>query len=89
LDVEFLIPAIDKTLSVVHLGQSIARWPSLLRSRVVCLLIGYKRSPLLLIKWLLHMELWQASNEVGSTSLGLIQSGLTKSAGDSAVDDLS
>jgi len=51
---------VGKTLFVSQLGRNIARWASQQRSRVVCVLVCYEHSPLLLLQRLLHMESWVA-----------------------------
>jgi len=80
---------VGKTLFVSQLGRNIARWAARLRNRVVCLLICYEHSPLLLMQRLLCMESWQAGDEAGGVSLALIRESLAKLAEDSALEDLS
>jgi hypothetical protein len=47
---------VGKTLFVCQLGRNIACWAARGRNRVICLLICYDHSPLLLLQRLLCME---------------------------------
>jgi replicative DNA helicase len=51
---------VGKTLFVSQLGRNIARWAARMRNRVVCVVICYEHSPLLLFQRLLCMESWLA-----------------------------
>lgn len=80
---------VGKTLFVSQLGRNIARWAARLRNRVVCLLICYEHSQLLLMQRLLCMESWQAGDQAGGVSLALIRETLATLAEEGALEDLS
>jgi hypothetical protein len=80
---------VGKTLFVSQLGRNIARWAARLRNKVVCLLICYEHSQLLLMQRLLCMESWQAGDQAGGVSLALIRETLARLAEDGALEDLS
>ncbi|MFQ5922329.1 MAG: DnaB-like helicase C-terminal domain-containing protein [Anaerolineales bacterium] len=80
---------VGKTLFVSQLGRNIARWAARPRNQVVCLLICYEHSQLLLMQRLLCMESWQAGDREGGVSLALIREALAKLAEDGALEDLS
>ena len=80
---------VGKTLFVSQLGRNIARWAARLRNKVVCLLICYEHSQLLLMQRLLCMESWQAGDQAGGVSLALIRETLARLAEAGALEDLS
>ncbi len=80
---------VGKTLFVSQIGRNIARWAARLRNKVVCLLICYEHSQLLLMQRLLCMESWQAGDPAGGVSLALIRETLGELAEASALEDLS
>lgn len=80
---------VGKTLFVSQIGRNIARWAACSRNKVVCLLICYEHSQLLLMQRLLCMESWQAGDPAGGVSLALIRETLGELAEASALEDLS
>jgi len=80
---------IGKTLFVSQLGRNIALWAAQARNRVVCLLICYEHSPILLQQRLLCMESWLAGGDEGGVSLSDIRGALAGLAEAGALEDLS
>ena len=64
---------VGKTLFVCQLGRNIARWAAQCRNRVVCVLICYEHSPILLLQRLLCLESWLAGGSEGGVSLAAIR----------------
>jgi replicative DNA helicase len=80
---------VGKTLFVSQLGRNIARWAARLRNKVVCLLICYEHSQLMLMQRLLCMESWQTGDPAGGVNLALIRETLGRLAEDGRLEDLS
>jgi replicative DNA helicase len=80
---------VGKTLFVSQIGRNVARWAARLRNKVVCLLICYEHSQLLLMQRLLCMESWQAGDGRKGVSLALIRETLGRLAETDALEDLS
>jgi replicative DNA helicase len=80
---------VGKTLFVCQLGRNIARWAARMRNRVVCLLICYEHSPLLLIQRLLCMESWLAGGSEGGVGLAQIHEALAGLAEKGSLEDVS
>ena len=80
---------VGKTLFVSQLGRNIARWAARMRNRVVCVLICYEHSPLLLLQRLLCMESWLAGGSEGGLSLAQIRDALADLAEKGSLEDVS
>lgn len=79
---------VGKTLFVGQLARNVACWAAGERNRVVCLLICYEHSPILLQQRILCLESWLAGNGEG-VSLGEIQAALAGLAEAGMLEDLS
>ena len=79
---------VGKTLFVCQLGRNIARWAAQCRNRVVCVLICYEHSPILLQR-LLCLESWLAGGSEGGVSLAAIREALADLAEKSVLEDVS
>lgn len=80
---------VGKTLFVCQLGRNIARWAARMRNKIVCLLVCYEHSQLLLMQRLLCMESWQAGDQAGGVTLALIRETLGNLAEAGELEDLS
>jgi hypothetical protein len=80
---------VGKTLFVSHLGRNVARWVARSRNQVVCLMICYEQSPLLLLQRLLCRESWLASAREGGASLAQIREVLADLAEKGSLEDVS
>lgn len=80
---------VGKTLFVCRLGRNIARWAARERNRVVCLLICYEHSPILLLQRLPCMEAFLAGGSEGGVGLAQIREALAKLAEEKALEDFS
>jgi len=80
---------VGKTLFVCQLGRNIARWAAQCRNRVVCVLICYEHSPILLLQRLLCLESWLAGGSEGGVSLAAIREALADLAEKGVLEDVS
>ena len=81
---------VGKTLFVSQIARNIARWASAERNHVVCLLVCYEHSPLLLQQRLLCMEARLASEgHEKLVSLDQIREAMVSLAENDTLDDLS
>ncbi len=81
---------VGKTLFVSQIARNIARWAAMERNNVVCLVVCYEHSPILLQQRLLCMESWLASTD-GEKRVGLedIRGAMVSLASENMLDDLS
>jgi len=80
---------VRKTLFVSQLGRNIARWAARVRNKVVCVLICYEHSSILLLERLLCVELWLAGGSEGGVCLAEIRDMLADLADKGALEDVS
>ena len=81
---------VGKTLFVSQIARNIAQWAANERNHVVCLMVCYEHSPILLQQRLLCLESWLASGDSGeAVSLDEIRGAMVSLSGDQALRDLS
>jgi replicative DNA helicase len=80
---------VGKTLFVSQLARNIARWAASMRNSVVCVLVCYEHSPVLLLQRLLCMESWLAATPEGGVTLAEIRGALADLAEIGALEDVS
>jgi replicative DNA helicase len=80
---------VGKTLFVSQLARNIARWAAQMRNRVVCVLICYEHSPVLLLQRLLCMESWLAAAPEGGVTLAEVREALADLAESGRLEDVS
>ncbi|MCL4466911.1 MAG: DnaB helicase C-terminal domain-containing protein [Chloroflexi bacterium] len=80
---------VGKTLFVSQMARNIARWAALMRNRVVCVLICYEHSPVVLHQRLLCMESWLAGAPEGGVTLAEVREALADLAEGGKLEDVS
>jgi hypothetical protein len=80
---------VGKTLFVSQLARNIARWAANTRNSVVCVLICYEHSPVLLLQRLLCMESWLAGAPQAGITLAQIREALADLAETGRLEDVS
>jgi hypothetical protein len=80
---------VGKTLFVSQLARNIARWAANMRNSVVCVLICYEHSPVLLLQRLLCMESWLAGAPEAGITLAEICEALADLAEGGRLEDVS
>jgi RecA/RadA recombinase len=80
---------VGKTLFVSQLARNIARWAANMRNSVVCVLICYEHSPVLLLQRLLCMESWLAGAPEAGITLAEVREALADLAETGRLEDVS